>query len=685
MTIGLQSQDNDCGIQALIASLRLGGHEYPEHELRGALSARGGLSLRDLRDTANEVCGVRLFAKRDTPFDDLRSGTIVHLRSAHFVTVDKRRGRKVRVFDPARGYVTYKADEYATRSSGWVLHPPAEPGPMAPQRPQRVAWLRPLLAGGGIRLRHMLPVLLVSLIVYGGLSLLNVFLTPYLDGVVAESGGWQYAPALALLGFVLVLSAVLWHRHRHLTRLGLRFDRQLLSLLVHRLTETSATTQMTSGAILHRMTSVRELREAGMGLVVGIFTDFCSIIVLLAFMVRMSPALSGIVAILALAQVGLAVLAQRPIRRHYDARMRLEEAEQDVLITLARGLSTFRGLGAVAHLRAEHARRLEELTEVIRTIQYQMSWVSAPLDALRFVNVFAILVAGSILVSTGVVTTGELFGFLTLGGTLLFSVGNIVESVPATAQLMRHVRFVTTLLDMPLVPRGRRARGYLDAPAVVLDDVRVNHAANQYRLRLDVTIERGETVTIGGVSGAGKSTLGRIATGLDPAPSGTAEIFGVPLGEWDPDRLRPLACYVPVRSDFLHTSMLDSLSSGDATVTEEEVMAVLDRLELGHVVRGLRLGLATKLRIDGSTFSAGEVQRFAIARALLRRPTMVVLDEATGSLDREMELRVLSTVQQEVQTLIIISHRPVAAHLSSRHLVLTRDAEGIFGLVQTDG
>src|SRR5690606_3645167 len=128
--------------------------------------------------------------------------------------------------------------------------------------------------------------------------------------------------------------------------------------------------------------------------------------------------------------------------------------------------------------------------------------------------------------------------------------------------------------------------------------VRVHRPKDHFDLRLDLRVERGETVTVGGVSGAGKSTMARLISGLDPVPEGLAAVYGVPTGDWDPDSLRPMVCYVPPRSEFLHTTIRESLCGGAADVDDGELREVLALVELEDVMRPLRLGLRTSLRIN---------------------------------------------------------------------------------------
>jgi ABC-type bacteriocin/lantibiotic exporter with double-glycine peptidase domain len=539
----------------------------------------------------------------------------------------------------------------------------------------------PLIKAGDVHLRQVLPMLVMSLLLYTGLTLLNLVLLPYLNQVSA--GGTAAAGTLvtALVVFAITVSALFWYRHRRLIALGITFDRNMLGHLVERVTHTSATTEMTSGEVLNRVMTAREVREAGTMLALTMVTDSIAVVILLGFMAAMSLPLTAVVAGISVLHVGLTLLARRPIKRRYDEQLRLEGEVQDVLITMTRGLTTFRGLGAVSHLSDEHNRRLDQLHESVRALEYRLAWVHGPGYALRFSGLYAILVVGAILISAGWISTGELFGFITLGGTVLFSVTSISNNLPTVALLERRLRYVATLLTLPVMPRGTRTGPVPGAPPAVLDGVRVHRPHDGFDLRLDLRVEQGETVTVGGVSGAGKSTMARIISGLDPAPEGLASVYGIPVGDWDPDSLRPMVCYVPPRSEFMHTTIRESLCGGATDVADREIDEVLALMGLADVMRPLRLGLDTTLRINGSTFSAGEVQRFALARALLRRPRLLILDESTSSLDREMELRLLSAIQERVETLMIISHRPVGGHLGSRHVTIVRGDDGVSRVV----
>ncbi|WP_422772983.1 ATP-binding cassette domain-containing protein [Plantactinospora sp. WMMC1484] len=687
MTATLQIEDNDCGVWALVASLRIQGHQFSEPALRDALATRGALSLQDLRDTCAAVVGVRYRGRRDFPFAELTPGTIIHLRADHFITVERWRGRRVRIYDPSAGYGWLTEPAYQEQASGWVLSPPVrEQEAGAPRRPRaagRAAWLWPMVRSGQVRFRQVVPILAMSLLLYTGLTLLNMILLPYLNEVAVGGTVATATLVTALVAFSVVVSALFWVRHRQLTSLGLSFDRAMLRELVDRLTRTSARTEMTSGDVLHRVQSARAVREAGTGLALSLFTDAVAVVILLAFMATMSLPLTGVVAGVAALHIVLTVLGRIPINRRFEEQLRLDGEFQDLLISICEGLTTYRGLGAVSHLEAEHSRRLDRLQRSVRGLEYRLAWVYGPSNALRFAGLYVILVVGSVLLSAGLVSTGELFGFLTLGGTVLFSITAIAQSLTNAASLERQLRYVTSLFTLPVMERGARTEPVPGAPAVVLEGVRVHRPRERFDLRLDLRVERGETVTVSGVSGVGKSTMAQIVSGLDPVPAGQATVYGVPLADWDPDRLRPLVCYVPPRSDFLHTTIRDSLSSGAADVTDQEIHDLLAEMELTEVMRPLRLGLRTRMRINASTFSAGEVQRFALARALLRRPSLLILDEATNSLDRDLELRLLVEAKRRVETLLVISHRPVGEHLDSRHVRIVRDDTGVSRLEPT--
>jgi ATP-binding cassette, subfamily C, bacterial CydC len=177
----------------------------------------------------------------------------------------------------------------------------------------------------------------------------------------------------------------------------------------------------------------------------------------------------------------------------------------------------------------------------------------------------------------------------------------------------------------------------------------------------DVNLEvpDGTFLAVIGPSGSGKSTLVHTLTrGRDP-DSGRVVLAGRPVVDWAPSALAEAVAVVPQRPDFFYGSLASNLRIARREADDAELMAALERAQLGEWVAGLDDGLETHLGEGGLGMSGGQLQRLAVARAFLRDPVVVVLDEATSDLDVATERALLDEVYGDRgrRTLIVVAHR----------------------------
>lgn len=174
-----------------------------------------------------------------------------------------------------------------------------------------------------------------------------------------------------------------------------------------------------------------------------------------------------------------------------------------------------------------------------------------------------------------------------------------------------------------------------------------------------LTIPTRKTVAVVGPSGAGKSTLADLVMGLLSPQQGNILIDGVPLQPCDRLRWRKSVSYVPQDTVLLHDSIRANLLWGMPAASEAELWRALEESSADAFVRELPAGLETVVGDRGIRLSGGERQRIALARALLRRPAVLILDEATSALDAENQQKVqraLARLHGEL-TIVVIAHR----------------------------
>lgn len=197
--------------------------------------------------------------------------------------------------------------------------------------------------------------------------------------------------------------------------------------------------------------------------------------------------------------------------------------------------------------------------------------------------------------------------------------------------------------------------------AVRIDDVSVRHAHSDTPSLETVSAAIPDTayVAVVGPSGSGKSTLVELLMRFRDPDGGRVSLGGVDLTSLRSEVVRNSVTLVPQRPDIFYGSIASNLLLADPAASEDELWTALDSAALGEWVRSLPYGLDTTIGELGETLSGGQRQRLAIARAFLRDPRVLILDEATSELDLDTERRVLAEIAKERgrRTVIVVAHR----------------------------
>jgi ATP-binding cassette subfamily C protein len=176
---------------------------------------------------------------------------------------------------------------------------------------------------------------------------------------------------------------------------------------------------------------------------------------------------------------------------------------------------------------------------------------------------------------------------------------------------------------------------------------------------VSLVLPAGSFTALLGVSGAGKTTVADLIIGLLRPQTGEVWIDDRPLAEIDIRSWRRMIGYVPQDTLLLHDSVLVNVTLGDTTVSEQDAERALRAAGAWDFVRNLPKGMQTVVGERGSKISGGQRQRIAIARALVKNPTLLVLDEATTALDPETEMAICQTLRELSGrvTILAISHQ----------------------------
>jgi ABC-type multidrug transport system fused ATPase/permease subunit len=241
---------------------------------------------------------------------------------------------------------------------------------------------------------------------------------------------------------------------------------------------------------------------------------------------------------------------------------------------------------------------------------------------------------------------------------------------------------IAGILDQPGEPEGNRTEfnASVDMPAPLTGAVQVSfeHVDFAYKgghpvlTDLSFALEPGKVTALVGPSGSGKSSIARLLLGLYAPQSGRIILDGVPIEDWPRDVLRERIALVPQEAGLFNTSLAGNISFPVAEACRQDIELAMRLAGLDASPNVFPEGLETRIGERGLRLSGGERQRIAIARAILRRPGLLIADEATSSLDRRMEAEVSRNLFQSAgdATLLIIAHRLSTIVRADRILVL---------------
>ncbi len=327
-------------------------------------------------------------------------------------------------------------------------------------------------------------------------------------------------------------------------------------------------------------------------------------------------------------------------------------------------------------LEQREAARMRQRAEALRQARLRVGGLRAAfepgLDALPNLGTIALLWLGAWRVSTGAVSTGELVQAMALFGILAFPfrvVGFLLEELPRAVVAQDRVQGV---LAAPVRPAPARARPLPAGPLdVELEDVHFAYGDDVVLDGLTVRLPPGQVVALVGTTGAGKSTLCSLLLHLMDTDSGTIRVGGLDLRDVDPQELSSAIALVFQETFLFAESVRENLTLGVADVDDDRLWEALEVARARRFVERLPHGLDEVVGERGVTLSGGQRQRLALARALLRGPRLLLLDDATSAVDATVERAILDGLRTNVAaTTIVVAHRVSTIALADRVLLL---------------
>ncbi len=422
-------------------------------------------------------------------------------------------------------------------------------------------------------------------------------------------------------------------------------------------------TEKRKGDLISRMTNdIAEIEGSVVGTFDGIIKDPLTVLGYLIFLVIISPKLS--LFLLILLPVTLILIGR--ISRT------LKKQSQEAAIKLGEGLSimdeTLSGLRVIKAFLVEKllSSRFHKVNTELFRIRKKMGArrdLAAPVSEVLGVIVLSIILyfGGRLVLTGNGLEAKELIAYIASFAMLINPAKNISTSFFNIQRGAAALSRVEEVLNAPIVVdenvNGKQLTSFKEkiefrkvtfaySDAVILDNV-------------DLIIEKGKTVALVGSSGAGKSTLADLVPRFHDVTGGAVLIDDINIKDYSLKSVRSMMSIVTQEPILFNDSIANNIRLGKETATEEEIIEAAKVANAHHFITHKEQGYNTNIGDRGGKLSGGERQRLTIARAVVKNPPILILDEATSSLDTESERLVQDAINNMMQnrTSIVIAHR----------------------------
>ena len=439
-----------------------------------------------------------------------------------------------------------------------------------------------------------------------------------------------------------------------------------------------------TSALMNRMTSDVNQLQNGVNMALRLLLRSPFIVfgaMILAFFVNKKVAWVFVVVIPVLSVIVFGIiLATMPMYKKVQERL------DHVLRITRENLTGVRVIRAF-HTEKDETKRFHQANHELAEQQTAVGKISALMNPLTFVTinlgVIALLSIGGDKVDTGSMKQGDVVALLDYMSQILVELVKLANTIILLSKAFASAKRVQAVLDVPssmqfpTQTEGERMQG----PTVEFAHVDFTYAGagDQSLSDIDFSVEEGQTVGVIGGTGSGKSTLVHLLTRFYDATDGQIRLFGKDIRSYGEEELRHMVGIVLQKAVLFHGTIRANLQWGDPFASDEEIWKILEIAQAKEIVEKKADGLDEIVEQGGRNLSGGQKQRLAIARTLLMKPKILILDDSSSALDYATDAALRNAIRklEHAPTTFVVSQR--TASLQHADLILVLDEGKLVG------
>lgn len=585
----------------------------------------------------------------------------VHL---HYVVVYQVRRGKVKFMDPEFGEMQEMSqEEFNTMWTGVLIL--AEPNEYFEAKNERVSRFRRFAALIQPH-RSILFQSLLGAIVYTVLGLSMAIYIQKITDYVLIDGNLRLLNLLSVgMLIILVFQIIIGYlQELYIFQTGQKIDRHLILGYYKHLLDLPQRffDTMKIGEITSRINDAVKIRsfinDVSVELLVHFFTILFSFAVMFTYHWRLAT-----IMLLSIPLYVLVYVVVNRLNKQVERKVMEDSAVlQSQLVESLNAMKTVKQFGVEGFQKNKTDNAFDRLLKSVYRSMKNVLFSGKSTEVISRVFTIILIWVGAYFVINKEITAGELLSFYALIGYLT---GPISSLVNANKTIQSALIASDRLFEIMDLEREETLEKF-DLKPSQIGDVRLEHISFSYGTRRDVfedfscTFEKGKITALIGESGSGKSTISNLLQNLYPLQEGKIQIGEYDIKYISNYSLRKLVAAVPQQIHLFSGNVIDNIALGDEHPDMERIIAISKDVGILSFIESLPNGFRTHLGEDGALLSGGQKQRIAIARALYRDPEILILDEATSSLDSDAESYVqaaLRKFKEQGKTMIVIAHR----------------------------